>query len=188
MKYIQLPPTTADVVKETLKRSQIVAKECGQKYPLVTYDLAIAKIAKRIQCEETPQFDVFIMFASFHIEMTFFSSLGKIMKGSGGPHILSESSVVAMGYMNKFLRGKVYNRCHRGHISFSAAIHRLHLEQFFEHNDIHEHFINELEGWKNGDPESDRFKHLYEKYVTCMVETMAGSHGKTTNFGLTMPT
>ena len=58
MKHIQLPPVRADVVKETLKRSQIVAKECGQKYASVTYDLVIAKIAKRIQCEETPQFDV----------------------------------------------------------------------------------------------------------------------------------
>ena len=150
MKYIQLPPTRVNVVKETLKHSRIVAKECGQKYALVTYDLAIAKIAKKIQCEEIPQFDnIFIMFDSFHIEMAFFSSLGKIIEDSGGPYILSESSVVAMGSMNKSLRGKVYNRCHRGHILLSAAIHGVHLEQFSEQNDIHENFINELESWKN---------------------------------------
>ena len=72
MKHIQLPPTRADVVKDTLKRSKIVANECGQKYTLVTYDLAIAKIAKRIQCEETPQFDnVFIMFGSFILKWHF---------------------------------------------------------------------------------------------------------------------
>ena len=40
--------TRPDVVKEILKRSQVVAEECGQKYALNTYDLAIAKIAKRI--------------------------------------------------------------------------------------------------------------------------------------------
>ena len=90
MKHIQLPSTRADVVKETLKRSQIVAKECGQKYASVTYDLAIAKVAKRIQWEETPQFDnVFIMFGSFHIEMAFCSSLVKSIEGSRGPYILS---------------------------------------------------------------------------------------------------
>ena len=50
-----------------------------------------------------------------------------------------------MGSMNKFLRGKVHNRCCREHIILSAAIHVLHLEQFFEHNDIHQNFIRELE-------------------------------------------
>ena len=143
--------------------------------------MAIAKIVERIQCEETSQIDnVFIMVGSFHIEMACFSSPGKIIDGSGGPYILSEISVVAMGAINKFLRGKVYHRCSRGYILLSTAIHGLHLEQFFEHNAvIHENFINDLEGWKNGDPESNLFKRLFEKYVTYMEETMAESYGKT---------
>ena len=49
MKHIKLPPTRYDVVRETLARSQAVAKECGQSQALVTYDLAIAKIAKKNQ-------------------------------------------------------------------------------------------------------------------------------------------
>ena len=40
---MRLPPTREDVVKETLKRSQVAAKECGDKYVTVTYDLAVAK-------------------------------------------------------------------------------------------------------------------------------------------------
>ena len=69
---------------------------------MVTYGLAIAKIVKRIQCEETPQLtNVYIMFGSFHIEMAFFSSLVKIIESSEGPYLLSESSVVAMGFINK---------------------------------------------------------------------------------------
>ena len=52
-----------------------------------------------------------------------------------------ENFVVAMGSINKFLRGKVYNRRRRGHILLSVAIHGLHLEQLFEHNDIQENFI-----------------------------------------------
>ena len=56
-----------------MHRSQIVAEECGQDYDLVTYDLVIAKIAKRIQSKETPTFDnLFILFRSFHTEMPFF--------------------------------------------------------------------------------------------------------------------
>ena len=55
--------------------------------------------------------------------MAFFSSLGKIIEGSEGSYILSESSVVAMGSMSKFPIGKAYNRWRRGHILLSAAIY-----------------------------------------------------------------
>ena len=52
--YLQntrLPPTREDVVKETLKRLQTVAKECGDKYAIVTYDLAVANIVRQIQIQ-----------------------------------------------------------------------------------------------------------------------------------------
>ena len=78
MQHIKLPPTRNDVVKETLMRSQIVASECNESYALVTYDLAVAKIAKQIHATEKPLVDnVFIMFGSFHIEISYFSSLGQ---------------------------------------------------------------------------------------------------------------
>ena len=71
-------------------------------YALVTYDLDIAKIAKRIQSEEQQPWLSFF-FWSFHIEISFFSSIGRMIKGSGGPYVLSERDIVAMGSMNKFL-------------------------------------------------------------------------------------
>ena len=84
MQHIKLQPTGNDVVKETLRRSKIVTSECNEPYALVTYDLAVAKIAKQIQATEKPLFDnVFTMFGSFHIEMADFSSLGRIIEGSG---------------------------------------------------------------------------------------------------------
>ena len=49
MQNIRLPPKREDVVKETLKRTQAVAKDCGDKYAIITYDLAVAKIARQIQ-------------------------------------------------------------------------------------------------------------------------------------------
>ena len=48
--------------------------------------------------------------------MSFFSSLGRMIEGSGGPYALSESDIVAVGSMNKFLKVKMYNRCRRGNI------------------------------------------------------------------------
>ena len=48
IKQMQLPPTRTGVVKETMKRSIGIAHEIKQRQAFVTYNLAIAKIAKRI--------------------------------------------------------------------------------------------------------------------------------------------
>ena len=60
MQNIRIPPTE-DVVKETLKRSQAVAKESRDKYTIVIYNLAVAKIARQIQIQNPPKFDDFFI-------------------------------------------------------------------------------------------------------------------------------
>ena len=70
-----------DMVKETMVRSQQVSKKCKQRYTIVTYDLAVAKIAKKIQSDESPLFDdMVIMFGSFHIELSFSHPLERSLK------------------------------------------------------------------------------------------------------------
>ena len=72
-KPIQPPPVRIDVIKETVRRSHIVAEGCGQHFALVTYDFTTAKIARRIQSKEAPIFDnLLIFFGSFHTKMSFF--------------------------------------------------------------------------------------------------------------------
>ena len=72
MQNIRLSPTREDVVKETLKRSQAVTNECGDKYAIVTYDLAVATIAKQIQIQNSPKIDdCFIQFGQFHTIIIF---------------------------------------------------------------------------------------------------------------------
>ena len=132
-----LPPIRIDAIKETVHQSQIVAEECGQDYALVTYDLTSAKIAKIIQYEETPSFDnLFIFFESFYTEMSFFSSLGRMIEGSCGPYVLSECDIVVVGSINKILKGKMYNICCRGNILLAAAMQILHFKKFL--NDFNE--------------------------------------------------
>ena len=46
MQNIRLPPTRENVVKESVEGSQSFAKKCGATYAIVTYDLAVAKIAR----------------------------------------------------------------------------------------------------------------------------------------------
>ena len=76
MDNLNLPPTRLDVIVETLKISQKVAIECGERYIVVHYDLAIAKPAMQIQFTESPKYEnVFIAFGPFHICMAYFAVL-----------------------------------------------------------------------------------------------------------------
>ena len=98
---------------------------------LLFYHLYIAKIEKKIQNEEPDEFkDVFIMFGAFHIEWTIFSAIGKLIEGSVGSYLLIESGVIVPGPMSRFLKSKMYNRCRRGHIILSTALHGLHFQSF----------------------------------------------------------
>ena len=83
MKTITLPPTRADIVRETVIQPEKISAEFESKYTTITYDLAIAKVAKQIQCEEYPTFDsILVMFGGFRVEQNVFSAIGKIMDHS----------------------------------------------------------------------------------------------------------
>ena len=135
LQNIRLPPTREDVVKETLKRLQTVAEECGYKYTIVTYDLAVANIARQIQIQNSPKFDdCFIQFGQLQTILS--SSIGKILEGSGAAYLLSEAKIIACGSISKFLRGKSYNRCRCENLLLATAVHDLHLERFIEDMNI----------------------------------------------------
>ena len=81
-----------------MKRGQQLAVEFGKREIALTYDLAIAKMAMEIQIEEAPRFDnIFVTLGSFHIEIAFFSVIGKYISESGGPHLLTESGIIENG-------------------------------------------------------------------------------------------
>ena len=48
MQHIPFPPTRTDVVKETIVQLKKVSEEYGSTFAVITYDLAIVKIAKKI--------------------------------------------------------------------------------------------------------------------------------------------
>ena len=131
LQQINQSPTSKTVVVETLNRALKIAKECNLQTIPVTFDLAIAKVAYQIQATESPKYDnIFINLGAFHIELAFFNAIGKYIKESGGPFILTESGVLASGSLNQFLKGKHYNRCKRIHMLFAAAIEILRLDEF----------------------------------------------------------
>ena len=73
-----------------MKRAQQLALECRKGEIALTYDLAIAKMAMVIQIEGETTFDnIFVPLLLFHMEMAFFSVIGKYISESVGPHLLS---------------------------------------------------------------------------------------------------
>ena len=70
---INLSPTSYTVVAQTLNRGIQIADESNRQSLSATYDLAIARMAMKIQQEESPKYGrLFINFGSFHIEMALF--------------------------------------------------------------------------------------------------------------------
>ena len=81
---INLSPTSYAIVNKTLQMSSEIAEECHQNQIIVTYDLAIAKMAMQIQEKEKPKYDhIFINMGAFHMQMAFFKSIGKFIDSSG---------------------------------------------------------------------------------------------------------
>ena len=122
-------PTSYAVVRQTMKKLLKISSECGKHNIAVTYDLAIAKSTFQIQAEESPEFDNnFVTLGSFHIELAFFNTRGKIISESGALHILNESLVLAAGSTYGFIKGKNYNRCKRIHELLSLAFEIFHFQ------------------------------------------------------------
>ena len=156
MDPIPKSPTSNDVVRETMIRTPNVAKETGQDYAVVTYDLAIALKAYSIQSLDAPLFDkLLIMLGNFHTELAFYGAVGTYINDSGIEFILSECDVLAEGSMMGFIKGKFYNRCSRIHDLLAIALEKKLYNRFLA--DISEeenHAIHSLMSSVPSDPSS----------------------------------
>ena len=108
--------TNNDVVPETMIRTMSVAKEIGQEYGIVTYDLEVALKAYSIQQIVKPLFDnLLVMLESSHMQPAFFRAVRNLINESRLEDIITEEDILAEGSMVGFIKGKFYNRCTRIH-------------------------------------------------------------------------
>ena len=104
MQNYRKPITSIDVIQDTMITAQKCAIVYEKKIAVVLYDLAAAKPTMQIQTTERPRFDdVFIMPGAFHIQCTFFKAIGKIIAESGGPDLLIDSKILAVGSLDGFI-------------------------------------------------------------------------------------
>ena len=120
-------------VQHILETSKEASLKLGQRYTIVTFDLAVAKKAYSIVWQNPQRFgNVIVRMGIFHTICSLFGALGSKMKGSGLSEILIESSVCASGSLEKVMSGKHYNRALRVHKLTVEALEHLLLCKFEE--------------------------------------------------------
>ncbi|GFX34567.1 uncharacterized protein TNCV_3658051 [Trichonephila clavipes] len=142
--HINFSPTNVAVVTHTMEQAQVVGKECNQTYVQVTYDLAIAKIAYKIQSTSKPQFNnLFIHLGSFHLMMAFFKAIGVFINESGLSHMMIESNIIAFGSVKGLVEDKdsLYNIATAKPVPENVANFLLNIEKNGE--DLRKQFITE---------------------------------------------
>ena len=124
-------PTSIAVVAETLIRPERIASESEKELISVSYYLATAKIALKIQLlNQSPKYDIILVnLRIFHIEMVFFSAMGKCIVEFGRPHSLNQSRIPEKFWLKWFITRKGYN-CYRRLNQILAAMEILHFRDF----------------------------------------------------------
>lgn len=178
-------PTDPAVIKETMRRSLKIASECGKSFMNVTYDLAIAKIALKIQSAEVEFKPLFIHLGSFHTMMSYFKAIGKFIDGCGVKNMLVDSGILANGSINSFLSGKHFNRCRKVHPLLSLAIQTLHLQMFlsitnYDTDDVKIFLKNIMQGEVN--IRNSSLEKIFDEYDNFRTDTLNGKNGKTPQF------
>ena len=131
MDPISRSPTNNDVVRETMIRTQNIARQAGHEYAIVTYDLAVATKAYSIQELEQPLFDnLLILLGNFHIELAFYGAVRTMINESGIEFTLTEAGVLSEGSLTGFIKGKFYNRCTRVHDLLANVLEMKLYQQF----------------------------------------------------------
>ncbi|CAH1173831.1 unnamed protein product [Phaedon cochleariae] len=187
---INASPTDKSVVLETMKQSQQVARECGEKYMQVTYDLAITKIALQIQCTEKPRYDnLFIHVGSIHIMMSYFKAVGKFIDNCGVTTVMVNAQMLANGSVNSFITGKHFNRCKRLHPMASLALQIIHFEEFLNRENIEcsddmKIYLTQFKEERSDQPRvlPRNLQDLFDKYQQFKQQTLQGDLGKTPQF------
>lgn len=157
-----------------------IAEKCQQLEIIVTYDLAIAKMAMQIQEQEKPLYNkFFVNLGAFHTEMAFFRAIEKYIDSSGLVEILVQAEVLAGGPMNSFLDSKHFNRCKRLHPLTAAALQILHFEQQTQKQNA----SNQTAYDANETIElPDVLSRIVNGYKEFCNQTLIGEKGKTAQF------
>ena len=82
--FVPKPPTTPNVVMESVDDFMAVSKYLGLNYCVLTCDQAIYEICHALQKKFTEKYkNVILRMGGFHILMNFWGAIGRLMSGTG---------------------------------------------------------------------------------------------------------
>lgn len=188
MDPIAKPPTSNDVVQETMVRSLKVARDTNQEYGFVTYDLAVAQKAYSIQALQAPVFDkLVILMGNFHLELAFYGAIGTFLADSGIEYLLTESGILGEGSVSGFIKGKFYNRCSRIHQILAAVMERALFKRYLDFlTDEEETLVQEICSYSSTTAEycqtvteTTLLKNILDRYENFLHDNIEGKYGST---------
>ena len=86
--------------------------------------------------------------------------------------------------MNKFLKGKMYNRCRRGHTLLATAIRGIHFQQYVKLQNVSSSKLQKLKEWSETENTilCNELATLITRYQLFTKGALNGEHGKTAQF------
>ena len=101
----------------------------GQKHSIITFDLAIYKVAKEMVWSRPQEFQhTIIRLGGFHVILNYLGALGNMLTSSGVIGLMSESGVFSNTTIKHILAGGNYKRGVRFHQLLYEALLRKKLE------------------------------------------------------------
>ena len=119
-------PSTVYTVLLQLKKIMGIL---GQKHSIITFDLAIYKVAKEVVWSRPQEFQhTIIRLGGFHVILNYLGALGNMLNSSGVIGLMSESGVFTNTTIKHILAGGNYKRGVRFHKLLYEALLRKKLE------------------------------------------------------------
>lgn len=194
MEPLSQPITQNSTVQEVLKISQKASRAVGQQFTLVTFDLAVAKMAYSLVWQHKQLYsDVIIHLGVFHVICAYLKAIGKMMCGSGFEEIVIDSRICASGSIEKVMKGKHYNRSLRVHKAVLESLERLLFRAFQQHADfgpiirkakkeLKEIVMNLCSDACEISDSNNSLQELAQKYFMFKEDVRQGKLGKTSQF------
>ena len=126
-------PNDPSTIYTVLTALQHMMNQLNQTHSVITFDLALYKIAKEIQWNRPREFEhTIIHLGGFHIAMNYLAALGTMRDTSGLRELLVDSGLFSEVVANQVLRCKHYNRAILAHKLLYETMMRKKLEALGE--------------------------------------------------------
>lgn len=119
------PSTDPSTIYTVLVYLKTIMEKLGQPHSVITFDLALYKIAKDIQWSRPSEFEnTVVRMGGFHIMKNYLAALGTMLDTSGLRQLLIEAGLYSNVTINQIFAGKHYNRAIRTHKLVFEALMR----------------------------------------------------------------